>query len=365
MPIEKSDFDEAWYLEKYPDVQNAVVQKDFASGYDHFRDFGYREGRNARSLVNGLLVSIQEPLPGDPLEQTKAVWSVSAENQAESFGWYWMAHPMVRRRANVKQSGRPDADGYGRLAQILGERGMSIPIPQSLSLGCGFGALERDLSERGLIAACEGVDIADAAVAEASRLAREAGYGALSYRVADLDRETLPRSHYDVVFAHQSVHHVERLEELFEKVAGALKPNGLFHLNEFVGPTRFQWTDEQLALVNEFLDSLPEELRRTPRGRKASVVRPTVKAMIQADPSESVRSSEIMALLRDRFRIVEERPYGGTLLHIGLGEIAQNFREDEPEHRAHLERFFAMEDEMMRKGRIGSDYVVVVAEPRG
>lgn len=364
--IENSDFDEFWYAEHYSDVRKALAVGGFASGYDHFSQFGYAEGRSARSLTNGQIISINTPQSsGDPMEQIKSAWSVSAEDQAKRFGWYWMAHPMVRRRVNTMLSGRPDMDGYGRLAEILLERGIDVPIPQSLSLGCGFGALERDLADRELISACEGLDISDGAIAEAARLAQEGGYHSLSYRVVDLEFETLQSGHYDVVFAHQSVHHVERLENLFDKVADALKPNGLFHLNEFVGPTRFQWTDDQLTLVNEFLDSLPEALRRTPRERKGMVVRPTVEAMIHADPSESVRSAEIMSVLCKRFRVIEERPYGGALLHIGLGEIAQNFNEDDPEHRAHLERLFAMEDEMMQMGRIGSDYLVVVAEPRG
>lgn len=364
-PIEQSEFDEDWYLDTYEDVRGAVYAGGFKDGYEHFTQFGFREGRDGRLRSSGRIISIySSALSDDPLEQTKSAWSISADEQAALFGWYWMAHPMVRARTNAMQSGEPDMDGYGRLSEIAQERGLQVPFARTLSLGCGFGVLERDLSDRGLIDECDAIDIADAAIEQASRLAQEGGYERLRYRVADLDREMLPERHYDLIFAHQSVHHVERLEELFEKVASALKPNGLLHLNEFVGPTRFQWTDDQLRLVNEFLDTLPEELRQTPRGRKAPVVRPTVEAMIRADPSESVRSSEILDVLQQRFRIIEKRPYGGSLLHIGLGEIAQNFRENDPNHRAHLERFFALEDEMMDRGHIGSDYVVVVAEVR-
>jgi hypothetical protein len=89
--------------------------------------------------------------------------------------------------------------------------------------------------------------------------------------------------------------------------------------------------------------------------------RPTVDAMIEADPTEAVRSSDILAALGQRFRILEERRIGGALLHLGLGDIAQNFRSDDPDDRAHLERFFALEDKAMRDGAIGSDFVVVTA----
>ncbi len=39
------DFDEDWYLATYPDIQGAVAQGKFASGWAHFRSVGYMEGR--------------------------------------------------------------------------------------------------------------------------------------------------------------------------------------------------------------------------------------------------------------------------------------------------------------------------------
>lgn len=293
------------------------------------------------------------------------VWSADAEQRAAAFGWYWMAHPRVRDRINVLISGRADCDAYGRLAELLRERGVTVPIPCSASLGCGFGALERDLAARGMIAQMDAYDIADGAIAEARRQAQEKGLSNVRYHVADLDQEALPRGRFDVIFAHQSVHHVENLEKLCVTVSRALRPAGLFHLHEFVGPTRFQWTGNQLDLVNAWLDSLPERLRSLPSGEpKPPVTRPTVEAMIEADPSEAIRSSDIMRVVRDHFDVVEERPIGGALLHLGLGDIAQNFRCDDDGDRAALDRFFAMEDEAMADGRVASDFIIVTAARR-
>jgi hypothetical protein len=39
------DFDEDWYLATYPDIQAAVHQGEFPSGWAHFRTVGYLEGR--------------------------------------------------------------------------------------------------------------------------------------------------------------------------------------------------------------------------------------------------------------------------------------------------------------------------------
>jgi hypothetical protein len=39
------DFDEDWYLATYPDIQAAVSQGAFPSGWSHFKAVGYLEGR--------------------------------------------------------------------------------------------------------------------------------------------------------------------------------------------------------------------------------------------------------------------------------------------------------------------------------
>jgi hypothetical protein len=36
---------EDWYLEQYPDIKNAIERKEIKSGQQHFEDVGFREGR--------------------------------------------------------------------------------------------------------------------------------------------------------------------------------------------------------------------------------------------------------------------------------------------------------------------------------
>ena len=69
-------------------------------------------------------------------------------------------------------------------------------------------------------------------------------------------------SSYDVAFGISSIHHVSDLRHLFQQVAAALKPGGYFLLDEYVGPSKFQWTDEQLSVVNEQLEALPAAFKQ-------------------------------------------------------------------------------------------------------
>ena len=360
-----SGFDEAWYLRTYPDIATAVRGGVCPSGLRHYQLWGWREGREPGDPAASFAGRAAEAARRSGKNRVDGVWSEDQDDRIESAGWYWMAHPLVRARLNRLASGDPAADAYGRLATILGEHGVGLPIGDVLSLGCGFGALERDLAARQMAERIEGTDIAEGAIREARRRAVEAGLNGIAYRVADLDREPLRRGAYDLVLGHQSVHHVEKLERLFEQVAAALRPNGSLHLHEFVGPTRFQWTDGQLALVNAFLEALPDDLRRLPSGEpKPLQTRPTVEAMIAADPSESIRSAEIPVVLARSFDVIERRDLGGAVLHLALGGIAQNFVPGHAEHEARLHALFAIEDEAMQAGSIGSDFVTILARPR-
>ncbi len=359
-------FDEDWYCRNFPDVAAAKSEGVYATGLAHYQQYGWKEGRPPfdPDLSYAKRAKAQPGAWVDGIDRVSETWSVSPEDSSQKVGWYWMAHPSVRTRSNILASSRADNDAYDRLRTLLGERGWSMPIGRSVSLGCGFGALERDLTARGLIDQIDAYDVAAGAIAEAQRQARQAGLSNIRYHVADLDRIELPPASLDAVFAHSSVHHVERLESLYACLQRALRPGGVFHLHEFVGPNRFQWTDEQLRLANTFLEGLPPRLRRLPDGQMKTLRRPTIEEMIASDPSESVRSSELVAALRPYFDIVEYRRLGGALAHNALGGIAQNFDPESAEDDALLRTLFDMEDAAMAEGVIGSDFATITAFPK-
>lgn len=289
-------------------------------------------------------------------------WATSPEERAASGGMNWMHHPLVARRLAIKASDRTDADPYIHLMVKLREEGWSFPVPRVLSLGCGHGALERGLITIGLAERCDGIDLSEGAIQEARRLATEAGLDKIQYTVGDLEQADFPEAAFDIVFFHHSMHHIEDLEGLCVAVRRALRPGGILHLDEFVGPDRFQWTDVQLHHLNTFVQGLPSRYRQLSTGDlMPALVRPTIEQMVAADPSEAIRSSAIMETVRRHFRVVEVRELGGALLHVGLSGIAQNFDPEDPDDVAHIEAFFELEDRLMAEGVIGSDFVTVTA----
>ena len=87
---------------------------------------------------------------------------------------------------------------------------------RGLSIGCGSGELERQLIERGF---CRSFDAFDGSVFSlniARRQANRAGMGdRIRYFAADFNEPVLPNSRYDIIFFHQSAHHVGKLEKLY------------------------------------------------------------------------------------------------------------------------------------------------------
>ena len=288
------------------------------------------------------------------------------EPTRESWPWrHWSAHPRVAQAINRRISGDPAVGLPGALAALLPRLGLALPAGQSCLLGCGRGRLDRTLARAGVVADHLGLDLSPASLEAAEAAAMAAGLTGLRYRQADLDRLELPAGAFDLILAEMSLHHVVRLEALYETVARALKPGGLFVIDEYVGPTRFQWSERQMQLTNALQELLPREHRRTTEGEiKTPVVRQEEAFFQRVDPSEAVRSGEVLPLLRARFEVLWERPYGGALLHPLLYDIAWNFPPGDTLSEALLDTAIRLEGEFERSGEIGSDFIALVARPR-
>ncbi|PYS11028.1 MAG: hypothetical protein DMG15_19100 [Acidobacteria bacterium] len=153
-------------------------------------------------------------------------------------------------------------------------------------------------------------------------------------------------------------------ERINLKVSGTARLN---RLDEFIGPSRFQWTDAQIQTMNEQLQQLPKHLRRLISDQskfKERIVRKTVAYMAAADPSEAVRSLEIVPLLAQYFRILEVKGYGGAILHELLYDIAGNFCEEHTGSLDYLRRLFETEDQLTASQKIRDDFPVIIVRSR-
>lgn len=221
---------------------------------------------------------------------------------------------------------------------------------RALSIGCGTGALERDLVLRDLCRHVDAFDGSLASLALARAESRRQGMdGRIRYFAADFNRAVLPAGAYDLVLFHQSLHHVAALERLFREVMGTLAPDGLLYLDEYVGPSRDGWDRKALRSVDEVYRTIPRTARRH------DSVPPPVQA---DDPSEAVRSGEILPCLRVGFRTLERRDYGGNVLSVLFPIV--DWAAARP---GLLEELMSTEERLLSAGE-SSYYTILVARPR-
>jgi SAM-dependent methyltransferase len=219
-----------------------------------------------------------------------------------------------------------------------------------VSIGCGTGGLERSLIDLRIVDRVTGVDVS-AAILEHAR--REAAERNIDYVAADAREYLRERpSSFDAVFFHESLHHFDRLDDLLGIVARALRPDGFLWFDEYVGPSRDEWTIRKLIAPNVAYFRLP------PRMRRPKIVRAPIN---REDPTEAIASSAILPTTERHFRIVERRDYGGNILSIVYPNLRQP-HEGGPaaeEFDAHVARLIQWDDDAMR--RHGTWSAVVLA----
>lgn len=82
------------------------------------------------------------------------------------------------------------------------------------------------------------------------------------------------------------------------------------------------------------------------------------------DPSEAVESDAILPNVRELFEVVEERPLGGTIVHLAIGDNAGHFINGDAEAAGFLKLMFDVEDALIAAGELPSDHTLIVARRR-
>ncbi len=278
----------------------------------------------------------------------------------------WWDVPEVRARWNELLTGDRSVDlrQYFCEKYLRGRDGL-----RGMSLGCGTGVKTMEWAATGRFAELDAFDISPTRIAHARELAASSNLDCrINFEVRDVFAAGSElRGPYDLVISEAALHHFSPLDRLLPDIHAWLKPGGFFLVDEFVGPTRFQWTDRQLEVVNGLLAVLPSRYRQYwGTGKpKPEVFRPSRMRMRLSDPSEAIQSSDIAAGLERHFTILERKPYGGTVLHLLLDGIAQHFLDPDDDTLALLHLCFAVEDMLLVAGDLRSDFEVFICGTKG
>lgn len=289
-----------------------------------------------------------------------ATWTATANAWSS-----WWEIAAVERRWNLLITGDEDLSPTRYIAARYFDGGELL---RAVSLGCGSGARERAWAAACGTMTIDGYDLSASRITAANEGARAEGFAdRVRFHVADVHALEIPAASLDVVITEGALHHFAPMDLVVRGIERWLRPGGWFVVNEFVGPSRFQWTDRQLEIVAELLAAMPERYRikRTTGHVKRRSYRPGRLSMYLNDPSEAAQSAAILPTLRSAFDIVELKEYGGTILQLLFKDIAHNLAPDDPEAQRLLRIAFDEEDRALRTGEITSDFVYALARKRG
>jgi SAM-dependent methyltransferase len=210
------------------------------------------------------------------------------------------------------------------------------------------------MARHGVADKIDAIDGSPFSIGIARQKAREEGLTIIHYQVADLNRVRLSRRAYDAVIFHASLHHVASVERLLERVLVSLKSGGLLFLDEWTGPSRFEWSEGKLAQASALFAEVRPEWRKWPE------LRPPIE---ESDPSEAVRSSAILPAVHRLFSIRRERPYGGHLVSILLPQLERSLIPP-GELDTMISRWLMIEDADLERDPSSSYHTALLASPR-
>ncbi|MCC7175609.1 MAG: glycosyltransferase [Bryobacterales bacterium] len=298
------------------------------------------------------------PAEMDPHQREIAHW-IDTERRAEAGERQrWLQHPRVAGHY-LEKSRIEDRDWREWVRRSLGR------IPRRvLELGCGDGAHLYKLAKEGYAQSITGLDLEESRFAATAERCRAEGID-VSYMACDVNRVRLPEISFDLICGIHCVHHFERLEHIFEECNRALADDGFVVFEEYVGPNRFQWTEEQLKLTRLMLGLLPEQMRIYPHGMlKNEEGRSTVEQVIAVCPSEAIRSEDIVPLFGRFFNPVVNNPLGGTIQQLLYNGIIQNFPDEDPNALHFIDCINALEQAYIGRGILPSDFVLLVGRKK-
>ncbi|MCC6672033.1 MAG: class I SAM-dependent methyltransferase [Planctomycetes bacterium] len=299
-----------------------------------------------------------EPGQGGSTERAAAFWAGRHALPDAGAHDNFLSHPLLQAYVSLRAFGNLT----GHLDAVIGEiRDRTRPGARVFSPGCGNAAKEvamaRALPDRHFVACDITPSVLDAARAEAERQ----GVRNLTLEFGDFNRLELAPASFDIVTGLGSIHHVEALEGFWSQVRRALRPGGVVLAQEYVGASRFQWPDAQIEAASRALRDLVPE-RHKPHHRE--VHRIPVGFMLAHDPSEAVRSAEILSTCRAAgFAIDGYASAGGGLLQPVLMHQIDTYEPRNWEHNLVLATLFHEEDRLMRAGVLGDDFAMFVARP--
>lgn len=244
-----------------------------------------------------------------------------------------------------------------------------------LDMGCGPGFFALELARSGYTVV--GMDISEYSIEIARRTldlaAKNELTGTLEYHVGSYE-QALAMGPFDGILSSGFLHHIPKLDEAVDAMAGTLTPNGILVMHE---PQHRKWTQTDAALVatirtviNHFGAWYDEEFPglASPSDVRTLVNETFIEYVLERDPSEeggqspndlSADRDEILSSLERRFDICLTQPSFSFIYRL-IGGL----RGDQGEINRLADLLTMIDQTLVSSGTINANYFFGVARKR-
>ena len=240
----------------------------------------------------------------------------------------WWASPRIVRYVNELICGEP-LDGWNAGPLRLVEQHFSGGFGSALSIGSGAATKEIALVQQKIVDHFDIYELSAERIAEAQRKVQELGLDEHFHFYHEDYFATDPHEKYDFVFFDNALHHMLNTDIAVRTTYENLNSNGCFFCNDFIGASRFQWSDLELFIVNGIRSQLPHFLFKYGEILiKRYIYRPTIETMLELDPSEAADSASIIPAVKKYIHDPLIIHTGGLVYNLACSDILLTIRDD-------------------------------------
>lgn len=189
-------------------------------------------------------------------------------------------------------------------------------------------------------------------------LAEESGVGAQIIPLKGDFNAWYPQHKYDAIVANQSLHHVLKLEHVFDAIQDGLLPDGRFITSDMIGRNGHLRWPEAKEIVDEFWEELPESYRYNQQLKRHE--QKYLDRDCSVDGFEGIRAQDVLPLLADRFHFEFFAAFANAIDPFIGRSFGHNFNVQADWDRNFIDRIHARDDAEIIAGRIKPTHMFAV-----
>ena len=232
---------------------------------------------------------------------------------------FWDVPSSQRAQQSMAFPTTDDGDSVLPAIKLLFDKVPPGTLKSGISIGCGSGHKELQLIKAGAVEHFTLVEIVPELLDSARNRFEAEGLASNAWCVEG-SFEALLDYRFDLVYFDSALHHMSDIRELIPKVLTMLNPGGFFVMDDFVGPTYNQFSDEIYDYADHVRRLLPTSFWKD-GDIVAELARLPVQAYLDTDPSEACDSGAILPTIAKYMPGVEIIPTGGLVYYLACREV--------------------------------------------